>query len=94
MASKPKFDDSGFWDWFLKLIKLLIKDPRKGSKAVLIALYSLGGIGVIYFVFSRCDWSYYNPVMAIIICVAAILIYLLLFVPLVMIWTKFDRRLA
>ena len=94
MNKEPLFNDRGFWNWFLNLIKLLIIEPAKGSKAILIALYSLGGIGVIYFVFLKCDWTYYDPVIATILCVAAILVYLLLFVPLVIIWTKFDRRLA
>jgi len=94
MNKKPLFNDHGFWNWLLNLTKLLIKYPAKGSKAILITVYSLGGIGVIYFVFQKCDWTYYDPAIATTICIAAIVVYLLLYVPLIMIWTRFDRRLA
>ncbi len=94
MNSEPKHHNkANVWDWFISLVKIVIRNPAKGSKAILIVLYALGGIGFIYFVFFKLNWAFYNPAIATILSAVALFLYLLLYCPLIMIWTKFDKRL-
>lgn len=94
MANKPEFDNASFWESCVKLIKEFIKEPRKGAKATSILLYLLGGVGFYFFIFTRLDWARYDPIIAYAFAFGAVVLYLSVFFPLFVLWTKFDRRLA
>ena len=44
-------------------LELLMKNPRKGSKAASILVYVVLGMGTFPFVYQKLDWNTYNPFM-------------------------------
>ncbi len=94
MANEPRFDCSAFLKWADSTLKLLIRNPKRGIKASAILIYLLGGMGFFYAVFARLDWGSCDPKIVYLFYVCAVPLYLLIFVFLFSILTKFDKRFA